>query len=385
MSHQKTTKKCAKQPLLGLLLFSMSLAGCSGGGHVTPQASALSLSQPTGAQIRSAQSLGGYSPDCNYAIVAGKPNASMLLETNSTVTGNIALAGTKSTLTLDSGATVIGSALVQPAVPRTPGNPAVPGTTITNGGTISDGVITDTGGQAALQFADATNASATDAALTATVAVPGGAINVPRKQTVTITGTAGINVLDVSEIEMDADSTLTLNAPAGSTFIVNDAGELHHQKSSTVNVAGGLSAAGVVFNFIGPPGDADAIHLEAGSVFNGSILAPIGSTLSLRPAPSSMATSLPMAITFTCSVALRLSDSHVHRPLPPPLLGIVSTFAGVAGVIGSADGQGPSASFTYPVGLADQRSGNNLCDRCGNQLAPKNYSGCHRHDDRLGL
>jgi sugar lactone lactonase YvrE len=50
------------------------------------------------------------------------------------------------------------------------------------------------------------------------------------------------------------------------------------------------------------------------------------------------------------------TSNHTIRKITPA--GGVSTFAGVAGVSGSADGSGATASFAYPQGVATDRAGN---------------------------
>src|SRR5262249_39755676 len=94
--------------------------------------------------------------------------------------------------------------------------------------------------------ADARKASLTFTALTPTLTVPSGAIT----GTTAIQGGVGLNVLDVSRIGLGNGQSLTLDGPAGTQFIINDAGGLT-LNSASIRLTGGLTAADVVLNVTG--------------------------------------------------------------------------------------------------------------------------------------
>ncbi|MDO8414123.1 MAG: hypothetical protein Q7S51_10080 [Gallionellaceae bacterium] len=61
------------------------------------------------------------------------------------------------------------------------------------------------------------------------------------------------------------------------------------------------------------------------------------------------------------------TDNHTIRKITPA--GVVSTFAGTAGVAGNSDGSGAAASFNYPEGLTSDSAGNlYVVDRGNNTI-----------------
>ncbi len=68
---------------------------------------------------------------------------------------------------------------------------------------------------------------------------------------------------------------------------------------------------------------------------------------------------------------LYLTDrgNHTIRKITPA--GVVTTFAGTAGVVGNADGTGAAASFDYPVGIATDSAGNVYVADYGNYTIRK--------------
>lgn len=142
-----------------------------------------------------------------------------------------------------------------------------------NGATITGGV-TSNPGQVAAAVANAENLNAAYAAMPATQ--PLSSINLGNKSSQTITGTSGANVLNLSSIEMGHATTLTLNAPAGSRFVINVAGEMKIGNTAQILLAGGITANDVTFNF---PGSNGQVWVQFTSVVNGSILAPYRTNL----------------------------------------------------------------------------------------------------------
>jgi hypothetical protein len=117
---------------------------------------------------------------------------------------------------------------------------------------------------------DARNASTTFAALSPTTSVSGGAIS----GTTTINGGAGVNVVNISSLNLGNGQTLTLNGPAGSQFVINDSGNLV-LNSGRINLTGGLTDDDVVFNVTST---GNAVSTSGGlnneAVINGILLAP---------------------------------------------------------------------------------------------------------------
>jgi streptogramin lyase len=67
---------------------------------------------------------------------------------------------------------------------------------------------------------------------------------------------------------------------------------------------------------------------------------------------------IPMCGPMSAPESNKARFVSTRQLLPPdPQLGVASTFAGTAGVVGSADGAGAVASFEYPAGIATDGSG----------------------------
>lgn len=145
----------------------------------------------------------------------------------------------------------------------------VPGTQIEDKhANISGGVVVDQATvAAAVASEEALNAA--EGALAPTI--PMNAINLGQGQSATITGASGTNVLSLSSLEMGQDTTLTLNAPAGSNFVINISGEARIGNTARILLAGGINSANVVLNFTGTDGQ---VLVQYSSLVNGTILAP---------------------------------------------------------------------------------------------------------------
>jgi hypothetical protein len=114
--------------------------------------------------------------------------------------------------------------------------------------------------------ADAKAAASTFAALS-----PTNSIKSIDNSTGVINGTAGVNVLNITGLNLN-QATLTLNGPKGGQFVINDSGAFV-LNSGVINLAGGLTASDVVFNLTGTSPD---VHSSGGgnsSVLNGILLA----------------------------------------------------------------------------------------------------------------
>jgi hypothetical protein len=119
---------------------------------------------------------------------------------------------------------------------------------------------------------DARNAATTFASLTPTQSVAGGAVN----GTTTINGTAGVNVVNLSGINLGNGQTLTLNGPAGSQFVINSPNMV--MNSGKIALTGGVTANDVVFNLSGTGNNLQTSGgLNNQSVINGTVLDANGS------------------------------------------------------------------------------------------------------------
>lgn len=85
----------------------------------------------------------------------------------------------------------------------------------------------------------------------------------------TITGGAGLNVIDVTSIH---NAPLTLSGPASAIFVINVSGEFQTNKAMTL--AGGVLASNVLFNFTGTSGQ--VLSTSGGNKLDGTFLATNG-------------------------------------------------------------------------------------------------------------
>jgi len=102
-----------------------------------------------------------------------------------------------------------------------------------------------------------------------TISVTGNSIG----GTTTINLLPGLNVLDVTGINLGNGQVLTLNGPAGSEVILNDTGGVT-LNSAKIVLTGGLSLLDVVFNLTGTTGLSTSGGLNNESVLAGIFLAP---------------------------------------------------------------------------------------------------------------
>ncbi|HVS35504.1 MAG TPA: choice-of-anchor A family protein, partial [Gemmataceae bacterium] len=119
----------------------------------------------------------------------------------------------------------------------------------------------------------ALNAASTFAALTPTQSVPSGAIS--GTTTVSAANPGGLNVLNVTGINLGNGQTLTLSGSAGSQFVVNDSGGLT-LNSGAIALSGGVTADDVVFNMINGGAVSTSGGLNNESVLNGLVLDATG-------------------------------------------------------------------------------------------------------------
>ena len=87
----------------------------------------------------------------------------------------------------------------------------------------------------------------------------------------TITGGAGVNVLDLSSFSITG-GTLTLSAPAGGSFVLNDTGSFSIN-GGNIDLAGSLTGGGVLYNVTGTYTDTSGTEaIVSGSNWSGVLL-----------------------------------------------------------------------------------------------------------------
>jgi len=144
-------------------------------------------------------------------------------------------------------------------------------------GVIAGGVVSGAAAEAKLQQAvlDALAASTMAAGLPATI--PGiTSINLTGpSQVLTIPGGSGRNVVNLTDLVITSGA-LTLQAPAGGTFVINVSRQFTLSGPGSIQVAGGLLPLGVLFNITGTGAEVTVSGGPAGPAakVHGIILAP---------------------------------------------------------------------------------------------------------------
>lgn len=238
-------------------------------GMVAIVALVLALGSPTAlGAFAGGVTLGSAGPD-HYALLAlgGQgSNSDAITSTNvaitneSTITGNVGIAGAGGIAT-SGNAFITGTLFL-----NTGGSWNQSGTS--NAAAFSQSAATDAQLNQAVQ--DALNASALAATLASTQPSIT-SIALGANGTMTITGT-GQDVINLTSFSLGNNSVLTLNAPAGDSFIFNISGGFTMQ--GKVMLIGGISAADVLWNVIGT-GTAVAFSGGGNSAqLSGILLAP---------------------------------------------------------------------------------------------------------------
>jgi hypothetical protein len=199
----------------------------------------------------------------NFAILeTSNGNISMANASNAGfVNGNVGVSGGNIG---DSGVPIHGNVVLGNAAALNPNvTPNVTGTVSVN--------------QAALTAAvnSATSASATFAGLAPTL------FNTSITGTTLINLAPGVNVANLSAVNLGNGQTLTLNGPAGSEIILNDTGGVT-LNSGHIVLTGGLTANDVVFNLTGTSGLSTSGGLNNESTLAGVFLA-LNGQIALSP------------------------------------------------------------------------------------------------------
>jgi hypothetical protein len=201
----------------------------------------------------------GIAGPSDFSILVGPNTTDFALNGPGTTIGNVGYAGSNSNnvqLNGSAGPSINGNLFLAGPGSYGGGHNEVTGSVISNSSLPGNA------------FAQAVSASNTFAGLAATQNLG----NLNLSGNLTITGTAGINVIDVSNIAV-GNNTLTLNGPAGSQFIINDTGGLNLNSGKIVE-AGGLTNADVVINVTSTAQLQTSGGLNNESVINGILLAP---------------------------------------------------------------------------------------------------------------
>ncbi len=192
----------------------------------------------------------------NYAILALSGAQDIALNGPGQTTGNVGVSSGTLALNGSAGPEVNGNVLLASGANISIGNPPQVTGTVSSNQNLSQANT------------DALNAAATFSGLPATQSL--GAIT----GTTTVNGTAGINVIDITNLNLGNGQSLTLNGPPGAQFVINDSGGVT-LNSGHINVSGGVTATDVVINV---QASGNAISSSGGlnneSVVNAILLAP---------------------------------------------------------------------------------------------------------------
>jgi hypothetical protein len=173
------------------------------------------------------------------------------------IVGNVGVSGTSSGNFSDSGTPITGALYLGGSQTAN----------LSGGATASGGIFKNQSSLLTTASTAAANASSTFAALAPTLSVT--SIN----GTTTINLAPGVNIADLTGINLGNGLVLTLNGPAGSQVILNDTGGVT-LNSSQIVLTGGLSPSDVVFNLTGTTGLSTSGGLNNESVLAGIFLAP---------------------------------------------------------------------------------------------------------------
>jgi len=92
---------------------------------------------------------------------------------------------------------------------------------------------------------------------------------------ITFTGTSGINVVDLTNLELNNSADgLTLSAPTGAVFVINISGTFSVTNGADIKVAGGLSQLNVLYNVEGTGSAVSFSDSSDGTNVQGVVLAP---------------------------------------------------------------------------------------------------------------
>ncbi|HEV3301892.1 MAG TPA: ice-binding family protein [Planctomycetaceae bacterium] len=193
-----------------------------------------------------------------YALFAGPKVNSFGFNGPSSIIGNVAV-GENGKINFASPATIVGTLYEDTGV------------TGSNSGVVpTGGIVTNFSLSSAVTAAQ--NAATNAAALTATGTVLGNTIVVTNpSQSVTFNGSAGQNVLKVTDLNLN-NGNFTIHGTANETFIIDVSGKFIVNGSANILLTGGVTADHVLFDITGTGQDV-SITGNTTSLVNGTILA----------------------------------------------------------------------------------------------------------------
>ncbi len=201
-----------------------------------------------GGRIREAALSAGDLGSADASAILGLPAAKVKInDGGSTVAGDVVL-GPLSKQEFGSGS-ILGSLIVDPDADNSRSNSVV----------VSGGVIVQSASQA---VADAVDGSHGLARLPAEQVLP------EIKDTGTIVGHAGLNVIESKKIELEKGEVLTITGGADSVFVFNLDEKIKLKDGASIVLTGGVTADSVIFNVLG---DKDS-SVESGAVVRGTII-----------------------------------------------------------------------------------------------------------------
>jgi hypothetical protein len=253
----------------------------------------------------------------NATLGSAGPSSWAILSTGNPSTTDFALNGPGTTLgNVGVGATgklSLDSSNGHPATAITGNVFLATGSSITHPQQVHGSVVTGADAVLAQAAVDAQAAAGTFAGLSAT----NGTTSIGNA-TGTITGTTGVNVLNVTGLSLN-HAALTLSAPKGGQFVINDSGAFT-LNSGVIQLAGGLAPSDVVFNLTGTGPD---VHSSGGgnsSVLNGILLAEDRNIAFSPGLVNGEVISGGASIHFVSGAEVNQAGPPPPAPAPPPVV-----------------------------------------------------------------
>jgi choice-of-anchor A domain-containing protein len=226
---------------------------------------------PAAAVFVGSVDLGTAGPD-NYTLLTVNTATKLTANNESAITGNVGLLGGAAKFSTSGDAFVDGTFFVAGPTSIDPSRAAV--------------VVTNADAQLEKARTDAFNAASFAAGLAPTITMGLPLTGIPTSINggfghVTLTGGVGTNVLDLWDLMLSNNDVLTLDAPAGSAFILNISHDFKINGSTNggrIELSGGLTPLDVLYNVKGAGSDVAFTGGTTDNVPNaqiyGTILAP---------------------------------------------------------------------------------------------------------------
>jgi sugar lactone lactonase YvrE len=160
----------------------------------------------------------------------------------------------------------------------------------------------------------------------------------------------------------------TAGIVGGSVDDTGPAAEFFNPRGITTDRDGNLYVADTFNNNIRKITPAGVVTTLAGNFRH---FGPSGSVGSADGVGTAALFAGPTGITADRAGNLYVTDTGNNTIRKITLAGVVTTFAGTAGVVGSANGTGSAAQFNHPQGIAADRAGNLYVADTGNQTIRK--------------